>query len=100
MPVPGTTDAGMQDAGGNTAVINEHSFLRARRYDTHLAGILILVLLLAFATGLRAAREQSLPWLILAAIIAGFGFNIKRPGRSSSSLPSLANTSSGRPGCR
>ncbi|ADN35833.1 glycosyl transferase family 39 [Methanolacinia petrolearia DSM 11571] len=40
-------------------------------------GLLILVLLLAFWTGLYAARKQSLPYLLLAMILVGIGFNIK-----------------------
>lgn len=40
-------------------------------------GILIFVLLLAIWAGLKAARESSLPYLLLAVILVGIGFNIK-----------------------
>lgn len=40
-------------------------------------GLLILVLLLAFWTGLYAARKKSLPYLLLAMVLIGIGFNIK-----------------------
>ncbi|MDD1687424.1 glycosyltransferase family 39 protein [Methanoregula sp.] len=40
-------------------------------------GILIFVLLLAIWIGLKAARESSLPCLLLAVILVGIGFNIK-----------------------
>lgn len=40
-------------------------------------GLLILALLLAFWTGLYAARKKSLPYLLLAMVLIGIGFNIK-----------------------
>jgi 4-amino-4-deoxy-L-arabinose transferase-like glycosyltransferase len=40
-------------------------------------GILIFVLLLAVWVGLKAARESSLPCLLLAVVLVGIGFNIK-----------------------
>jgi 4-amino-4-deoxy-L-arabinose transferase-like glycosyltransferase len=40
-------------------------------------GILIFVLLLAIWVALKAARESSLPCLILTVILIGIGFNIK-----------------------
>lgn len=40
-------------------------------------GVLIFVLLLAIWAGLKAARESSLPCLLLAVILVGIGFNIK-----------------------
>ena len=40
-------------------------------------GQLIFVLLLALWVALKAAREQSLPWLLAAAVLIGIGFNIK-----------------------
>ncbi|MGA2918443.1 glycosyltransferase family 39 protein [Methanoregula sp.] len=40
-------------------------------------GTLIFVLLLALWMALRAAREQSLPRLLVSAILVGLGFNIK-----------------------
>jgi len=38
---------------------------------------LIFVLLLAVWVALRAARERSLPWLLVSVILIGIGFNIK-----------------------
>lgn len=40
-------------------------------------GLLIFVLLLALWTALKAARENSLPYLLLAFTLIGLGFNIK-----------------------
>ena len=40
-------------------------------------GLLIFVLLLAVWAGLKAAREQSLPLLLISAFLIGIGFNIK-----------------------
>ncbi|WP_321504958.1 glycosyltransferase family 39 protein [uncultured Methanoregula sp.] len=40
-------------------------------------GLLIFVLLLALFTALKAAREQSLPWLLVSVGLIGVGFNIK-----------------------
>jgi 4-amino-4-deoxy-L-arabinose transferase-like glycosyltransferase len=40
-------------------------------------GTLIFVLLLSIWAALRAAREQSLPWLLISVILVGLGFNIK-----------------------
>lgn len=40
-------------------------------------GILIFVLLLAVWTALKAARENSLPFLLTAVTLVGIGFNIK-----------------------
>jgi 4-amino-4-deoxy-L-arabinose transferase-like glycosyltransferase len=40
-------------------------------------GILIFVLLLAVWTALKAARENSLPFLLAAVTLVGIGFNIK-----------------------
>jgi 4-amino-4-deoxy-L-arabinose transferase-like glycosyltransferase len=38
---------------------------------------MIFVVLLAVWAALKAAREQSLPWLLCAAVLVGVGFNIK-----------------------
>ncbi len=38
---------------------------------------MIFVVLLAVWAALKAAREQSLPWLLCAAVLVGIGFNIK-----------------------
>ena len=38
---------------------------------------LIFVLLLAVWVAIRAARERSLPWLLVSVILIGIGFNIK-----------------------
>lgn len=43
----------------------------------NLDGLLVLVLLLAFITALKAWREGSLPWLFATAVLVGIGFNIK-----------------------
>ncbi len=40
-------------------------------------GILIFIILLAVWTALKAARENSLPFLLLAVTLVGIGFNIK-----------------------
>lgn len=40
-------------------------------------GLLIFVILLAVWAALKAARENSLPYLLLAVTLAGIGFNIK-----------------------
>lgn len=40
-------------------------------------GLLIFVLLLALFVGLKAAREQSLPLLLISVFLVGIGFNIK-----------------------
>jgi 4-amino-4-deoxy-L-arabinose transferase-like glycosyltransferase len=40
-------------------------------------GTLIFVLLLGIWAALKAAREQSLPWLLISVILVGLGFNIK-----------------------
>jgi 4-amino-4-deoxy-L-arabinose transferase-like glycosyltransferase len=40
-------------------------------------GLLIFVLLLAVWVALKAARERSLPWLLVSVILIGIGFNIK-----------------------
>nr|WP_321349930.1 glycosyltransferase family 39 protein [uncultured Methanoregula sp.] len=40
-------------------------------------GLLIFVLLLALYVALKAAREQSLPWLLVSVGLIGVGFNIK-----------------------
>jgi len=38
---------------------------------------MIFIVLLAVWAALKAAREQSLPWLLCAAVLVGVGFNIK-----------------------
>jgi len=40
-------------------------------------GLLIFVLLLALWVALKAARERSLPYLLLSVVLVGIGFNIK-----------------------
>ncbi|MCX6689208.1 MAG: glycosyltransferase family 39 protein, partial [Methanoregula sp.] len=40
-------------------------------------GLLIFVLLLAVWVALKAARERSLPWLLVSVVLIGIGFNIK-----------------------
>ncbi|MFA4861764.1 glycosyltransferase family 39 protein [Methanoregula sp.] len=40
-------------------------------------GLLIFVLLLSLFVALKAAREQSLPWLLVSVGLIGIGFNIK-----------------------
>jgi len=39
--------------------------------------LLIFILLLAFWVALKAARDRSLPWLLLSVVLVGIGFNIK-----------------------
>jgi len=51
-------------------------FVAVSRNET-MDGLLIFVLLLALFTALKAAREQSLPWLLVSVGLIGIGFNIK-----------------------
>jgi len=51
-------------------------FVAVSRNET-MDGLLIFVLLLSLLIALKAAREQSLPWLLVSTGLIGIGFNIK-----------------------
>jgi 4-amino-4-deoxy-L-arabinose transferase-like glycosyltransferase len=51
-------------------------FVAISRNET-MDGLLIFILLLALFIALKAARDQSLPWLLISVGLIGVGFNIK-----------------------